>query len=80
MQELKKAIELALSGEWDQAHKIVQNTENRTAYWIHAVLHKIEGDVGNSKYWYCPRRRNGAFLHGARRGIAADPSGALTTT
>jgi hypothetical protein len=52
MQKLKNAIDLALSGQWDQAHKIVQNAENRTAYWIHAVLHKIEGDLGNSKYWY----------------------------
>jgi len=52
MQDLKKAIDLALGGQWDQAHKIVQDTETRTAYWIHAVLHKIEGDVGNSKYWY----------------------------
>jgi hypothetical protein len=49
---MTKAIDLALGGQWDQAHKIVQDSENRTAFWIHAVLHKIEGDVGNSKYWY----------------------------
>jgi hypothetical protein len=52
MQEVKEAIDLALGGDWDRAHQIVQNIENRTAYWIHAVLHKIEGDLGNSKYWY----------------------------
>ena len=50
MQELIQAIDLALGDEWDQAHKIVQNIENKTAYWIHAVLHKIEGDRGNSMY------------------------------
>jgi hypothetical protein len=52
MQELVKAIDLALAGKWDQAHKIVQAIEDETAYWIHAVLHKIEGDESNSKYWY----------------------------
>ncbi len=52
MQELIQAIDLAVAGEWDQAHKIVQNIENKTAYWIHAVLHKIEGDRDNSMYWY----------------------------
>ena len=30
----------------------MQGTEDETAYWIHAVLHKIEGDRSNSMYWY----------------------------
>ena len=38
----------AVGDEWDKAHRIVQNIENKTAYWIHAVLHKIEGDRDNS--------------------------------
>ena len=52
MQNLIQAIDLALADQWEQAHKIVQNIENETAYWIHAVLHKIEGDRSNSMYWY----------------------------
>jgi hypothetical protein len=52
-QELGRAVDLALSGDWRGAHKIVQEHENdATACWIHAVLHKIEGDEGNSRYWY----------------------------
>jgi len=47
-----KAIDLALSDEWDAAHQIVQQHEDTTAAWIHAVLHKIEGDQDNSRYWY----------------------------
>jgi hypothetical protein len=43
---------LALAGEWDASHKIAQDCSDRTANWLHAVLHKIEGDVWNSKYWY----------------------------
>jgi len=51
--ELLKAVELALAGEWDAAHQLVQQYESdATAGWIHAVLHKTEGDLGNSRYWY----------------------------
>jgi len=59
--ELLEAIDLALAGQWDEAHKIVQEHESdTTAAWIHAVLHKIEGDVANSNYWY---RRAGKLEH-----------------
>jgi len=61
MQELTRAIDLALAGEWDQAHKIVQNIDDKTAYWIHAVLHKIEGDQSNSMYWYSRAGKPGQF-------------------
>jgi hypothetical protein len=51
--ELLDAIEAALAGDWDRAHKIVQQYEDHAlACWIHAVMHKIEGDDGNSRYWY----------------------------
>lgn len=51
--DLERAIDLALAGDWDGAHGIVQQDEaDRAAAWIHAVLHKIEGDVGNARYWY----------------------------
>jgi hypothetical protein len=51
--ELLNAIEFALAGQWDTAHQIVQQYEDDLASaWIHAVLHKIEGDPGNARYWY----------------------------
>jgi hypothetical protein len=50
--ELLKAIDLALAEKRDDAHQIVQQYEDGTAAWIHAVLHKIEGDPGNARYWY----------------------------
>jgi hypothetical protein len=51
--KLLDAIDFALSGQWDAAHGIVQNYEaDTTAAWIHAVLHKMEGDDSNSRYWY----------------------------
>jgi len=52
-ENLLRAVELAQAGEWDAAHQLVQQFEDdTTAAWIHAVLHKIEGDLGNSHYWY----------------------------
>ena len=51
--ELVRAIDLALDDQWDEAHEIAQRYESDvTAQWIHAVLHKIEGDLGYSRYWY----------------------------
>lgn len=51
--ELLRSIELALAGQWDAAHEVVQQYEgDATASWIHAVLHKMEGDLSNSRYWY----------------------------
>ncbi len=42
-----------LAGEWDAAHEVVQQYEDdATAAWIHAVLHKIESDPDNARYWY----------------------------
>jgi hypothetical protein len=49
---LMNAVEAAQAGHWDEAHEIVQNSGQPVARWIHAVLHKIEGDAWNSRYWY----------------------------
>ena len=51
-QDCLNAIEFALNEQWDAAHKIVQEISTPNAQWIHAVLHKIEGDESNSRYWY----------------------------
>ena len=39
-------------GDWNKAHTIIQNIEDKTAAWIHAYLHRKEGDIGNADYWY----------------------------
>jgi hypothetical protein len=54
------AVQAALDGDWDNAHNIAQEYSDPVANWIHAVLHKIEGDVWNSKYWYARTSNNGA--------------------
>jgi hypothetical protein len=49
---LLMAIDSALAGQWEDAHRVVQGIENVYASWIHAVLHRIEGDLWNARYWY----------------------------
>ena len=52
-QDLIRAVEHALAGEWEAAHTIAQRDErDPTSCWIHAVLHKLEPDESNSRYWY----------------------------
>jgi hypothetical protein len=46
------ALWWAAKGQWDQAHKIVMSEETATAAWVHAYLHRVEGDLGNAGYWY----------------------------
>lgn len=51
--DVVRAIDLALDGKWDEAHDLAQRHEgDPTAAWVHAVLHTIEGDLANSRYWY----------------------------
>jgi hypothetical protein len=42
----------AAKGDWDRAHKTVQDEDTREAAWVHAYLHRVEGDLGNAGYWY----------------------------
>ena len=55
-----EAVERALDGDWQAAHRIVQDHDtDAVGAWIHAVVHRIEGDIGNARYWY---RRCGRAL------------------
>jgi hypothetical protein len=46
------ALWWAAKGQWDEAHKIVQDEASADAAWVHAYLHRVEGDLGNAGYWY----------------------------
>lgn len=52
LSELQQAVQAALDDNWEGAHGIAQDSDHPLARWIHAVLHKIEGDASNSRYWY----------------------------
>ena len=46
------ALWWAAKGGWDRAHKIVQDEPTADAAWVHAYLHRVEGDSANAGYWY----------------------------
>ena len=47
-----KALYLIQEGEWHQSHDIIEKLDTPKAAWIHALLHRIEGDQWNADYWY----------------------------
>lgn len=49
-------------GDWDRAHQIAQDVPDPAGAWIHAYLHRKEGDAANAAYWY----------QRARQPVAAD--------
>ncbi len=54
-----EALAKAEQGKWREAHEIVQqDEESELACWLHAVLHRQEGDLANARYWYarCGRK------------------------
>lgn len=40
------------NGDWDRAHSIAQDFAGRDGSWVHAYLHRVEGDEWNASYWY----------------------------
>lgn len=50
--EIVTALKLISEGDWDGAHDIVQKRNDAAACRVHALLHRMEGDIGNASYWY----------------------------
>jgi hypothetical protein len=46
------ALWWAGKGNWDAAHKIAQDENDKESAWVHGYLHRVEGDLGNAGYWY----------------------------
>lgn len=47
-----RALWWAEKGDWGAAHKLVQDDDASDAAWVHAYLHRVEGDLSNAAYWY----------------------------
>ena len=47
-----KALWLARADRWDDAHDLCEDVADPDGSWIHAYLHRVEGDLGNAGYWY----------------------------
>ena len=49
---INTAIRHLQRGEWQKAHAIVQNDNTEMGCWAHGIVHMLEGDIGNARYWY----------------------------
>ena len=47
-----KALWYDAKGDWQKAHELIHDLPDKTASWIHAYLHRKEGDLFNADYWY----------------------------
>jgi hypothetical protein len=57
-----KVVRYLETGEWKAAHHLVQKDASSLGCWAHGIVHLIEGDLDNAKYWY--RRAHRALPHG----------------
>ncbi len=78
---LAQAVNHLAKGAWQRAHEIVQQEESPLAAWLHGIVHTLEGDLENARYWY--RRAGRPFagkdavqdeIAAARRALREGPS------
>ena len=56
--QLKRALAHLQRGDWQAAHEIVQRDEDSPlACWAHGIVHLMEGDLPNARYWYAQAKR-----------------------
>ena len=63
---LDTAIRHLKNGDWAKAHAVVQNDPSQLGCWAHGIVHMLEGDLGNARYWY-RRARSRRFRASATR-------------
>ena len=56
-QRLVEAIALLAARDWQAAHEIAQESTEPLASWAHGIVHLIEGDESNARYWYARAQR-----------------------
>ena len=67
--KLMEALSLLERGDWQQAHAIVQEHKTESACWLHGIVHVLEGDLDNARYWY--ERAKRTFSSDVRSELAA---------
>ncbi len=51
-ESLARTVDLLIAGAWPEAHEIVQDENSALAAWLHGIVHTVEGDLDNARYWY----------------------------
>ena len=68
---LLQALEMLESGNWDGAHQIAQEDKSAMGSWLHGIVHILEGDQGNARYWYGRAGRPFPGMDSTKREIVA---------
>ena len=69
---LRSALAHLEKGDWQAAHEIVQkDEESRLSCWVHGIVHVMEGDLPNARYWYRQAKRPFPVNFSATAEIAA---------
>ena len=56
---LERAVDLLAQGDWQGAHEIVRKDEDSAlSCWAHGIVHMLEGDTSNARYWYRQAKRS----------------------
>ena len=71
VQALGRALEFLAAGQWQSAHEIVQEDKSELAAWLHGIVHTLEGDLDNARYWYRRTSREFPGPDAVQREIAA---------
>jgi hypothetical protein len=66
-----RVLELLDAGDWQAAHEIVQKDKSALAAWLHGIVHTIEGDLDNARYWYRKAKREFPGAEAVKAEIAA---------
>ena len=67
---LRTAVRHLEERQWELAHTIAQADESALGCWAHGIVHLLEGDIDNARYWYGRSRR--AFPKGAENDIDSE--------
>ena len=68
---LAQALQHLAAGEWQRAHEIVQEDDSPLAAWLHGIVHTLEGDLDNARYWYRRAKREFPGAGAVQQEIAA---------
>ena len=55
---LLKSLWYDAKEDWDQAHALIDQLGDRDSAWVHAYLHRKEGDIWNADYWYARAKKS----------------------
>ena len=55
---LRTALKHLRAGDWAKAHPLVQEDASPLGCWAHGIVHMMEGDLGNARYWYRKAQRS----------------------